>query len=905
MTDNEKTSLYGTGTPTGTGNTNDRTQAYGSSSEKTSIYQDGHQTYSSTHGINVGDTVTLRGHHYRVEQIISEGTGEAVIYKISDFNSLYFALKLYFEFNNVKEEPNAETLSRIKNINDPDILTVHDFGVGSDKYLGKYCYEISTFAEGGDLFSVSDFKAKYTPHFIENVLVKEIFSGIKKLHQNHIYHCDLKPSNIFYRDKAQTDIVIGDYGTAKAIDANIETEIRKTSTIKGTSTFLPPEQARGVISEKNDYYSFGFILLNLLYPEYLSTETDVRQTQKEKFERIIERQYNQMPIIDYNPNHKRLNNLIEGLTLVNHSHRFGKNEVERWLNGEEVDVKYKGQESYAVHVVKLGYVTIKTDKDLIYAVETNPKWHEDLFEDKSIRESLVAWIDSYKDVPSRRVFMAMVDFYRPYGTAYVKEAVLRYFGSTHPVTLEMHALELYTSSQLIKDVDMYLRRMDEMGKTPSIKQMQFYLFQLDFCLQYLNKHAKETTAREAGELLKKLYGAMGAESLGDFSDYKTGLHTYLNQKNIPEAYRSLKRLFYTFNPTRVFITLERESLKTLEELGKFYIRNKEAYDEPYLQVEKDFFLQKIDKKELTSVTYHAFVFEIFKEQSENWVEIEKLISDKSRRYKVHYKYYKSLNTYLNSIHIPIDFTSKSGQSEVYENRRFRFQSFTTEFDHFIRLIKEKHNLAQIPEKNQAELRKKFITTSRRNFLKVHMGQFLAFFIALPSLFLLWALVTHHLSMDPKLNVYWSDISVLKTSGFDNLFNTSKPQKPLDPFLDQMQIKNFKMFSGDKKIPARGKRKYKSDYAFKRSKTKFIYYELNLTHPQVSQKTTLNFSNTIYLNNEVFVEHSFQSYVMPEWTNSTHSAGLGQAKTGYWKKGDYRIDIDVNNHYLGSRHFTVK
>ena len=79
-----------------------------------------------------------------------------------------FTLKLYYQFQNPKDEPNTEALGRIKGIIDPDILKLHDFGTGDNKYLNKYCYEICDFAEGSDLLSVQDIKEKYTVDFIRS-----------------------------------------------------------------------------------------------------------------------------------------------------------------------------------------------------------------------------------------------------------------------------------------------------------------------------------------------------------------------------------------------------------------------------------------------------------------------------------------------------------------------------------------------------------------------------------------------------------------------------------------------------------------------------------------------------------------------------------------------------------------
>lgn len=187
-TNDDKTGIYGSSESDKTGlysgnNNPQSTQAYGTSSDGTMAYGDSPKTESKsqTHGLGIGDTLKLRDKDFNITGIISEGTGEAVIYKVEDADKNVSVLKLYFEFSNTKEEPNFETLKRIKDISDPMILKLHDFGVGADKYQGKYCYEISEFAEGGDLLSVSDLKEKYTPDFLEQKLVPQVLRGIKKI----------------------------------------------------------------------------------------------------------------------------------------------------------------------------------------------------------------------------------------------------------------------------------------------------------------------------------------------------------------------------------------------------------------------------------------------------------------------------------------------------------------------------------------------------------------------------------------------------------------------------------------------------------------------------------------------------------------------------------------------------
>ena len=270
--DDNKTTTYGNSdknkTETYGNSENQETTAYNSNQEATAAYNDlqNKEFKSNTHGIGVGDKLTLRNTEFTITEIISEGTGEAVIYKIENGSKQTFALKLYHEYSerDIKKEPNFETLFRISQITDEDILKIHYFGVRDEKYNGKYCFEISDYAEGGDLLSVIDTKNKFSIDFVEQVFISQIFKGIKKLHDNKIYHCDLKPNNIFFRDKEQKDLVIGDYGSAKAYDIEIDKEVTKSSTVIGTNYYMAPEQPRGFISEKIDYYSFGIMLLQLV-----------------------------------------------------------------------------------------------------------------------------------------------------------------------------------------------------------------------------------------------------------------------------------------------------------------------------------------------------------------------------------------------------------------------------------------------------------------------------------------------------------------------------------------------------------------------------------------------------------------------------------------------------------------
>lgn len=748
--ENNKTETYG--------NFVEHTSLYNSEQQGTAIYSDfhGNEFKSKTHGIGIGEKLFLQGKEYIITGIISEGTGEAVIYKVEDSSKNTFAIKLYFEFGNSKEEPNYETLKRIKEINDPDILRLHDFGMGANKYQGKYCFEISDFAEGGDLFSVKDFAIKYTAEFIETQIVKEIFNGIKKLHENRIYHCDLKPSNIFYKDIEQTDILIGDYGSAKAIDLEIEKEIRKTSTVKGTSTFLPPEQARGVISEKNDYYSFGFILLNLLYPESISAENDVRQTAKEKFERIIERQYNFIQIIDYNPRYERLNNLIEGLTLINHNNRFGRNEVEKWLSGELVEVKYKSTEATNVQAIKLGYTTIKTDKDFINVLENHSSWYEDLIEDTDTFSTVKNWMDSYQDIPSRKVFDSMIKFYQPFGKDYVKESLLRYFEPAREIKIDMNVFNFFSSKNIKKDVEAYISKLDDIWKITNIDKLIFYVFQLEFSLQQLKKVVKNETTLVISSLIDKIYSVFGLIK-NSFDDFKTEIQNRISSTDELGTFEFLINLFYVFNSDRAFKDLKNNTITNTDDLGLFYMQNELAFADKYLKIEKEKFLEKLNKSHLNRLDYKSFIFEVFKDKAEVEVELINLTFDKHRDYRVNYKYYKSLNSFLSQKNITKNFTSRSDKKELYENKRKFFHSFKSECENFISQVCDKHNITTLTTENLLQIKRKFQRDSWKRYFQIYSGQLLAFLLAIPLSIVVYGLITHQIQVDRNWNFSWENI----------------------------------------------------------------------------------------------------------------------------------------------------
>lgn len=714
---NDRTSKYGgediNKTETYGNSENQKTTAYNSKQEVTAAYNDlqNKEFKSNTHGIGVGDKITLKNSEFTITEIISEGTGEAVIYKIENDSKQTFALKLYHEYseNNLKKEPNFETLLRISQITDEDILRLHYFGVRDEKYNGKYCFEISDYAEGGDLLSVIYTKNKFTIDFVEQVFISQIFKGIKKLHDNKIYHCDLKPNNIFFRDKEQKDLVIGDYGSAKAYDIEIDNEVTKSSTVIGTNYYMAPEQPRGFISEKIDYYSFGIMLLQLVYPEEIFSKESHRNIDKQKFENICVRQFNQKSILhNFNPKIERINKLIEGLTLFSPQYRWGRLEVEKWLKGEEVEVKYKATETSTVQPVKLGYATIKTDKDFIEILETKATWWEDLFEDVDTYFALKAWIASYQDASLRKIFDEMIHYYKPLGKEYVKESAIRYFDPEREIRIDMNSFNFFTSENIKKDVEAYISKLDDIWKITSIDKLRFYIFQLEFSLKQLKQTISKENEIVVGSLIDKVLSVFGLVQK-PFDDYKTEIHAKISSKDEAGTFRLLAKLFYTFNTKRPFKDSINNPIFTVYELGLFYVKNESKFKDKYLEIEKELFLNEKEKSALNSLNYQDLIFEIFKIETTTQIELFEFVWDKKNKLDIKYGVNKSINEFLRRKQVDAEFYTYQLNSEIIQLKIYPIDSVFSVKNSFLDRISEKHNFekSSISETDIKVLNKEF------------------------------------------------------------------------------------------------------------------------------------------------------------------------------------------------------
>ena len=97
-------------------------------------------------------------------------------------------------------------------------------------------------------------------------LALQLANGMAYLHRNRIVHRDLKPENVLVQqiDVDEVQVKVADFGLSRDIDDVSGSALTCTNGVKGTPTYMSPEQwRRGSVTDKADVYAYGLVLLEL------------------------------------------------------------------------------------------------------------------------------------------------------------------------------------------------------------------------------------------------------------------------------------------------------------------------------------------------------------------------------------------------------------------------------------------------------------------------------------------------------------------------------------------------------------------------------------------------------------------------------------------------------------------
>lgn len=296
------------------------------------------------------ETYVLNGKTYKFKEVISDNSGEADIFLVSNNNRDY-VFKLYFP----DKFPNIELMNIIKSLgNTGFLIQVIDIGIWKDPKSGfSRNFELMEYMKGGTL---AEYDLKKDSKTFRSI-VMQCAMAIDLCHQNGFLHNDIKPSNFFFKEEQKKTLVLGDFGIAAFY--NKETGECRTRQSR-TPTFAAPEiysfviDNEIIITPKADYFSLGIVLICLW--SNITTLVDN--------ERLLVnmKRFGDLPYPDDIPEDQL--QLLRGLTVVDPEKRWGFDEISRWFNGEEVEVEKRRLTAMNILYRTKGNWVVNTPEDL-------------------------------------------------------------------------------------------------------------------------------------------------------------------------------------------------------------------------------------------------------------------------------------------------------------------------------------------------------------------------------------------------------------------------------------------------------------------------------------------------------------------------------------------------------------
>ncbi len=268
-----------------------------------------------------GDFFVLKGVRYRNKKCLSENSGEAQVYLVERGGEEY-VLKIYYPTFNV----NKKMLQAIYNFKFEMVVSLLDYG---KVYVdGKSRnYELMEYLRGGTL---ADYRLNGDLDKFRRIALQAA-AALAYCHGNNILHKDVKPSNLFFRDKEHTEVVLGDFGISSMLEN--DGKLHQTTQAR-TPIYAAPEMYTDVIdgmvevTPAADFYSLGVTLMYVwLGGNPMSSN-----------ERVMMRQKSEGRLPRMNELPERVRMIVQGMTVVNPSKRWGYDQVEKWFEGESPEV---------------------------------------------------------------------------------------------------------------------------------------------------------------------------------------------------------------------------------------------------------------------------------------------------------------------------------------------------------------------------------------------------------------------------------------------------------------------------------------------------------------------------------------------------------------------------------------
>ena len=103
--------------------------------------------------------------------------------------------------------------------------------------------------------------------------------------------------------------------------------------------------------------------------------------------------------------------------------------------------------------------------------------------------------------------------------------------------------------------------------------------------------------------------------------------------------------------------------------------------------------------------------------------------------------------------------------------------------------------------------------------------------------------------------------------------------------------------------SKDQRDYKTQ--FSKSTSRYIRWELNLSHPAPGQRIDFKFEAKWYNpDGSLLTRYISNSYVKSDWTYSYHGAYWGWKTRGNWQRGKYLVELYIEGEKVTSGSFEV-
>ena len=183
----------------------------------------------------------------KVYRAVQRRTDQTVAVKLVSNQQLQFLPEQ--DYSRILERLQSEVKTTAK-LNHPNIVKVFDAGA-----CDEGIYFIMQWISGGTLRDLN----QPTPIELANHM-RSIVDALDSTHQKHIFHLDIKPSNILI-DKDNQSALLADFGLARIANPASGNDVL----IGGTVGYMSPEQTEGrPVDHRSDIFCLGVTFLELL-----------------------------------------------------------------------------------------------------------------------------------------------------------------------------------------------------------------------------------------------------------------------------------------------------------------------------------------------------------------------------------------------------------------------------------------------------------------------------------------------------------------------------------------------------------------------------------------------------------------------------------------------------------------